>query len=109
MKVSKRVPQAIHQHIEALERHGYQVDLRHQPETEGELWNSDRGHGVPYRGFTCIQIVGPNNEFAVTGESFCSVKDQFDRAVGTRVAFNHALHHLTESIGRREVKRLLAD
>lgn len=49
---------------------------------------------VPKGGYTKIEVTTPDNTITVTGESFCSNEELFDRKKGNSIALGRALKQL---------------
>lgn len=89
MRVSKRVPTGIHQVLAKMEDNGADVHIKH-----------DRKK----RTTTFVLELGA---VSAVGVSRCSSKDNFDKAKGTQIAFDRAMHDLSTWVGRDGVKNLL--
>lgn len=101
MRVSRHLPPVVQDRIDALESYGYKIRLHHDPHVEGVLPN-----GTQYRGLTSMVATNDSNNVHVAGSSYCGLNDNFDRSVGTHVAFKRMVHGLSGTIGRSLVKKM---
>lgn len=115
LRISKRLPQELHQHIAALESDGWKLRLKHWRDVVENPVNVDSSYVVA--GFVDnrpVQIT----EFEVrrkdkedgpvfVADAVCAPDDAFDRAKGTKLAIERVLHQMSKALGRNELHRIL--
>ena len=74
----------------------FEVFFHHYPEEFGFITNDEPGFEnnptTPYRGRTeCIVALDKEGELLTEGESYCSIRDRFDKAVGRKVSLARAI------------------
>ena len=74
----------------------FEVFFRHYPDEWGYITNDEPGFErnpeTPYNGKTvCIVALDKEGEFLTEGESYCSILDTFDKAVGRKVSLARAI------------------
>jgi 2,3-bisphosphoglycerate-independent phosphoglycerate mutase len=91
MKVSQRLPK-VQKQVDALEAAGYSVRLKHDAvRTRSSAVTIHNGDDI---------VVG-------LGFSTCSEADNFDKAIGTEVAFRRAVNNFYKIVGHRTVRPIL--
>ena len=94
----KRSLPHVQQQIDLLEAAGLEVTLHHRVNTPA---NGPRIHGM-----TWVNISDQDNLIG-HGVAVCSVSDNFDRAIGTRVAFRRAISSFYNVVGHVHAKKVL--
>jgi hypothetical protein len=90
MRVSKRLPTGIHEVLTKLEAKGLDVHLKHDRKKR-----------------TTTLSIGNEAGVNAVGQSRCSTRDNFDKAKGTQIAFDRAMHDLSTWVGRDQIKKIL--
>lgn len=78
--------------VKSLRQKGYRIKVLH---SRREAW--DEENGVIDRryhekgGSTEVRIFSDSNKWITTGNSVCSIKDNYDRKQGVRIALGRAL------------------
>jgi len=90
MRVSKRVPTGIHEVLAKLEDKGLDVHIKHDRKKR-----------------TTTLSIGQASGVNAVGQSRCSKRDNFDKALGTQIAFNRAMRDLKTWVGRDGIKNIL--
>lgn len=102
MKLHHSLPQPVHDNLAKLEALGFKFIVRHHPTLAGKY------NGTPYVGLTLVEAIHFPSHSYFTAESHCSVRDHFNRARGTHVAFNRVLQHIQRRVGRDQMKEWLS-
>jgi len=89
MRVSKRVPTGIHEVLTKLEDKGLDVHIKHDRKKRSTTFSLSFG------------------DVSAVGVSKCSPRDNFDKAKGTQIAFDRAMHDLSTWVGRDTIKNIL--
>ena len=79
--------------IKQLRQQGYKVRVRHSRYFRAK-YAGDQATVHARGGSTTIDITTPDKIHTVTGESFCSLEDNFNRKVGNQIALGRALKNL---------------
>jgi len=98
MRVSKKLPE-IQYVVDVLEFHGFECESYHESDFEDDF--------VPIRGASVFTITDPetdeNGELdQFGGIAYCSAYDQFDKSVGTAIAFKRAYKEFCSKYNRED-------
>jgi hypothetical protein len=110
MKVAKELV-AINKAIEAFEYAGYKVHMRHNHPLVGYFVDGNFDLFCDHQTIFAITLgddVSSLVEESI-GIAYCSVKDQFNPAIGAQIAFGRAMKEFRSIHTRRYVKEIFSD
>lgn len=84
--MGKRIPS-----VKDLRQRGFKVYIKHDLE---ECRYSQHDYSLLTEGMTSVNVVVPNSGMVASDCAYCSIKDQYDKKMGVRIALGRALKHL---------------
>ena len=103
MRVSNKLPR-VQRQVDLLEAAGFEVHMSHDLDITGRLEGGAQVHGI-----TTVIINQPEvNAISLGyGIAYCSESDNFDRSVGTKVAFRRAINDFYIGVGHEKANAVL--
>jgi hypothetical protein len=98
LRVSKKLP-SVQRQVDLLESAGFEVCMRHDSTRLSIHTNA--------KGASFVRIFDPTGFNVGQGDSYCSKEDNYDRVIGTRIAFRRAVADFYNLVGWKKAKEVL--